>query len=244
MLPPRFSYQFIQAYLAPQIYQHRFQLAINHLFSALQSVPTTDKLDSLARLISNTIHPIVLPIVTFWILMRYGFDRPIERLNLYLLVVTATCSISPALVVIVLKKMGRVSDYDISKRENRTLPFIFGVLSYFIGAFVLWQFDAPALVVGFMLCYAVNTIFIFFITLVWKISVHITSLGGPIAALTYTFGWQLLWTALLMPPLAWARVRLKAHTPMQTLAGGSLGFFATLFELVMWFGAGKLSSLL
>lgn len=209
----------------------------------MQSIPTTDKLDSLARLISNTIHPIVLPILTFWVLMRYGLDRPVEKLNLYLTIVTMACSISPAAVVIILKKMGRVSDYDISKRENRTLPFIFGVLSYFIGAFALWQLDAPALVVGFMLCYAINTIFIFFITLVWKISVHVTSLGGPIAALTYAFGWHLLWALLLMPPLAWARVRLKAHTPMQTFAGGALGFFATIFELIMWFGSGKLNHL-
>jgi len=194
---------------------------------------------TLAHLISNTIHPIVLPIISFWILMQFGFGEPVTNRYVYLLVVTVFCTLIPTIVVIVLKKMGKVNDYDISKRENRTLPFLIGVVGYFIGALTLYLLNAPPIIVGFMLCYAINTVFIFFITLVWKISVHVTSLGGPIAAMTYVFGLQSLWLLLLMLPLAWARVHLKAHTPMQTIAGGSLGFAATLLELVWWFGRGN-----
>ncbi len=194
---------------------------------------------TLAHLISNTIHPIVLPIISFWILMQYGFGEPVPNRYVYLLIVAVFCSIVPALVVIILKKMGKVNDYDISQRENRSLPFLIGVAGYFLGALMLYLLNAPPIIVGFMLCYAINTMFIFFITLVWKISVHVTSLGGPIAAMTYVFGLQSLWLLLLMPPLAWARVRLKAHTPMQTIAGGMLGFSATLLELVWWFGRGN-----
>ncbi len=194
---------------------------------------------TLAHLISNTIHPIVLPIISFWILMQYGFGEPVPNRYVYLLIVAVFCSIVPALVVIILKKMGKVNDYDISQRENRSLPFLIGVAGYFLGALMLYLLNAPPIIVGFMLCYAINTMFIFFITLVWKISVHVTSLGGPVAAMTYVFGLQSLWLLLLMPPLAWARVRLKAHTPMQTIAGGMLGFSATLLELVWWFGRGN-----
>lgn len=194
---------------------------------------------TLAHLISNTIHPIVLPIVTFWILMQFGFREPVPDIYLHLLVVVLFCSIVPALVVVILKKMGKVSDYDISRRENRALPFLIGVVSYATGTLLLDLLKAPPIIVGFMLCYAVNTLFIFFITLVWKISVHVTSLGGPIAAMTYVFGLQSLWLLLLMLPLAWARVHLKAHTPMQTVAGGTLGFSATFLELVWWFGRGN-----
>jgi len=171
--------------------------------------------------------------------MQFGFGEPVTNRYVYLLVVTVFCTLIPTIVVIVLKKMGKVNDYDISKRENRTLPFLIGVVGYFIGALTLYLLNAPPIIVGFMLCYAINTVFIFFITLVWKISVHVTSLGGPIAAMTYVFGLQSLWLLLLMLPLAWARVHLKAHTPMQTIAGGSLGFAATLLELVWWFGRGN-----
>ncbi len=171
--------------------------------------------------------------------MQFGFGEPVTNMYVYLLVVTVFCSVIPALVVIVLKKMGKVNDYDISKRENRVLPFLIGVVGYFIGTLTLYLLNAPPIIVGFMLCYAINTVLIFFITLVWKISVHVTSLGGPIAAMTYVFGLQSLWLLLLMPPLAWARVHLKAHTPMQTIVGGSLGFFATMLELVWWFGRGN-----
>ncbi len=171
--------------------------------------------------------------------MRFGFDEPVSGMYVYLLVVVVFCSIIPSLVVVVLKRMGKVNDYDISEREDRALPFLIGVIGYFTGAWTLQVLNAPPIVVGFMFCYAINTILIFFITLVWKISVHVTSLGGPIAAMTYVFGVQSLWLLLLMLPLAWARVHLKAHTPMQTIAGGALGFGATLLELVWWFGRGN-----
>lgn len=117
---------------------------------------------TLAHFISNTIHPIILPIVTFWILMQFGFSEPVPDMYLHLLVVVIVCSIVPALVVVVLKKMGKVSDYDISKRENRTLPFLIGVVGYFLGALTLYLLNAPPIIVGFMLCYAINTVLIFF----------------------------------------------------------------------------------
>ncbi len=198
-----------------------------------------NSMTTLAHLISNIIHPIILPVIAFWILMQYGFESPLPHMYLYLLVVILFCSVTPAVVVIVLKRMGKVSDYDISKRENRALPFLIGVVGYFLGAWTLYQLDAPPIIVGFMLCYAINTTLIFLITLTWKISVHVTSLGGPIAAMTYMFGLQSLWLLILMPPLAWARVHLKAHTPMQTIAGGTLGFGATFLELIWWFGRGN-----
>ncbi|KER09624.1 MAG: hypothetical protein HY22_10255 [[Candidatus Thermochlorobacteriaceae] bacterium GBChlB] len=190
---------------------------------------------TLARFISNTLHPIVLPVVTYWAVLFLGFEN-LEGRYLYLFIAFLICTVAPSAVVIALMKSGKVSDYDISDRKNRTIPLIIGIAVYVLGFFVLKALGAPLIASSFMICYAVNTLVIMFITFVWKISVHVTSLCGPIAALYVTFGTPMLLLLLLVPPLMWSRIVLKAHTPMQTIAGAALGFFFTLIELRLLLG--------
>ncbi len=190
---------------------------------------------TLARFISNTLHPIVLPVVTYWAVLFLGFEN-LEGRYLYLFIAFLICTVAPSVVVIALMKSGKVSDYDISDRKNRTIPLVIGIAVYVLGFFVLKALGAPPIASSFMVCYAVNTLVIMFITFVWKISVHVTSLCGPIAALYVTFGTPMLLLLLLVPPLMWSRIVLKAHTPMQTIAGAALGFFFTLIELRLLLG--------
>jgi membrane-associated phospholipid phosphatase len=184
----------------------------------------------LASFISNTLHPIVLPVLTYWAVLFLGYEN-LENRYLYLFVAFLICTVTPAIVVIFLLKRGKINDYDISHRERRTVPFLIGIVVYLIGALIFEALGAPRIASAFMICYALNTFFVMLITFVWKISVHVTSLGGPIAALYVVFGSPMLLLLLLVPPLMWSRVILKAHTPMQTVAGAALGFFLTLIEL-------------
>ncbi|MCS7013063.1 MAG: hypothetical protein RMI34_01230 [Chloroherpetonaceae bacterium] len=184
----------------------------------------------LARLISNILHPIVLPVLTYWAVLFLGFEN-LENRYLYLFIAFLICTVTPAIVVVILLRRGKVNDYDISHRERRTVPFMIGIVVYLIGALIFEALGAPRIASAFMICYAMNTFVVMLITFVWKISVHVTSLGGPIAALYFVFGSPMLMLLLLMPPLMWSRVQLKAHTPMQTLAGAIVGFFLTLLEL-------------
>lgn len=185
---------------------------------------------TLARLISNILHPIVLPVLTYWAVLFLGYDN-LENRYLYLFVAFLICTVTPAIVVTILLKHGKVNDYDISHRERRIVPFMIGIVVYLIGALIFEALGAPRIAAAFMICYAINTFVVMLITFVWKISVHVTSLGGPIAALYFVFGSPMLVLLLLIPPLMWSRVQLKAHTPMQTLAGAVVGFFLTLLEL-------------
>ncbi len=67
-----------------------------------------------------------------------------------------------------------------------------------------------------------QVVVILFVTLRWKISVHTAAAAGGA-----TLIWTLLGTALpfllVVPLIAWSRVRLRHHTLPQTLAGALLG---------------------
>jgi membrane-associated phospholipid phosphatase len=71
---------------------------------------------------------------------------------------------------------------------------------------------------------------IYLITLRWKISVHSTSATGISLFVVWAFGMRVLPVFLTVPVIAWSRVKLRRHTPLQTLAGIGLG--AALFGLV------------
>lgn len=192
----------------------------------------------IATIISSILHPILLPIPTFWA-MLYALplaDDQVEKRGLYLALAVLVCSVTPVVVVLALKKRGKVNDLDISQRHLRFIPFVIGIAFYFIGYGLLEYLGAPPLVRYVMLCYALNTFAIMLITLVWKISVHTTSFGGPAAALYVAFGGAMLWLLLLMPVLIWSRVELKAHTAAQAATGALIGYAFTLLELRYFLG--------
>jgi membrane-associated phospholipid phosphatase len=57
------------------------------------------------------------------------------------------------------------------------------------------------------------------ITLVWKISAHTAGVAGPVTALVFVFGHWLLSLHVLSVMMVWSRVKLRAHTLTQAVAG-------------------------
>jgi membrane-associated phospholipid phosphatase len=90
---------------------------------------------------------------------------------------------------------------------------------------------APAMVTALMLCYAGNTLVMMLITRRWKISIHASGIAGPTTALIASLGiWASIFFVLLVP-VGWARIKLKAHTPTQLLAGALVTVPLTWIQL-------------
>lgn len=70
------------------------------------------------------------------------------------------------------------------------------------------------------------------ITLLWKISLHMVGVAMLVTA-TILMNGSAWWPMIgFFPIVAWARLRLVRHTPLQLLAGTVIGFFLT--SLVFW----------
>jgi hypothetical protein len=85
-----------------------------------------------------------------------------------------------------------------------------------------------------MACYFVNAIVMLIITFYWKISIHAVGVTGPITALVFQLGAKMLPFFLLMLPVAWARIELKAHDKKQVAAGAILSSFLTWFQMIFY----------
>ena len=198
-----------------------------------ESVSSTSHKKLLAEVVSAILHPIVVPILAYWFLLEMHYPENSSR-YLYLGIIFLIFSLVPTFIVIVLKKTGKVSDYDISKRSQRFVPLLIAVAAYFFGFALLNFLNAPHIISGLFLFYSINTVLLMFITLKWKISVHASSFTAPVAVLYVIFGYESLFLLLLTPFLMWSRVHLKAHTFMQTLVGAVLGFGLLYFESWLW----------
>ena len=140
--------------------------------------------------------------------------------------------IMPALPILLMLKSGEVNDLFISRREERTIPYLFAFFSYVVYTFFLYKVvHFPMFIVAMGIGVSISILLITLINLKWKISAHLSGIGGLVGGIfgiSYRMGYNhlgLLITILAISALvALSRIELKAHTPGQTLAGFLLGF--------------------
>lgn len=186
-----------------------------------------------ASVISLVFNPAVTAAFTFLILLY-----PMRSMQTFLLLM-ATCitfgTMVPLVMMYQLTKRGLISDFNVSERQERTKPFVGAAVSYLAGSGALLLLRAPTIIITLMLCYACNTVIMLLITLRWKISIHASGIAGPTTALVYSIGtWAAVFFILLIP-VGWARVQLKAHTPWQIFAGALVTAIATWLQLKIYF---------
>ncbi|MDR3654035.1 MAG: hypothetical protein P4L34_13830 [Paludibacter sp.] len=140
--------------------------------------------------------------------------------------------ILPAIPIWLMMKRGDVNDLFISKKEERTMPYIFSFMGYIFWALFMWRtLQFPLFIVAMGIGSAASIFVIVFINLKWKISAHLAGMGGLCGAIfgvcyrvainpVWLFGIVLAIAGLV----ALSRIELKAHNPGQTLAGFAVGF--------------------
>ena len=134
-------------------------------------------------------------------------------------------------------------DIQIENPEQRTVPYLYAALGFGFWAYLMIAILHAPLYLGFIAIGAMAAIGL--ITLInrwWKISAHLTGMGGLIGGLfAYclgigalpTVGTLCLWFGLSLI-LMYARLYLKAHTPSQVAAGWLLGMICTFLPYCIY----------
>jgi hypothetical protein len=185
----------------------------------------------LAIFISAALNAPLIAILTFIPLILS--QRPEDPFVLISLT-TLFGAILPLSSTYYLVRKGIIPDLYASDRATRTEPFLWAMASYLTGVTVLLYVNAPFVVTALMACYFVNAIVMLIITLYWKISIHAVGVSGPVTALVFELGAKMLIFFLLMLPVGWARVELKAHNKRQVAAGAILSSILTWLQMVFY----------
>lgn len=187
--------------------------------------------ETIASVISLLSSPTIVPAFVFLALL---YPENTENSALLMAICLIFGTLGPLAILHQLSRRGMISDFFVSAKEQRAKPFVGTILSYLLGASVLLLMRAPSIVTALMLSYGGNTIVMMIVTFRWKISVHAAHIAGSTIALVYDFGpWPAVLLALLVP-VGWARIRLRAHSPRQLLAGLLLAMAITWLQLKIY----------
>lgn len=191
----------------------------------------------LAKSISTLTNPPIITIPLFLIIcIVLSFENGAFNFNKFIVLEAVSivfASVLPmAIILFWAKKLN--TDKDISNRQDRFIPLIVGIVSYFIGVVISLLLNLDNFLTLLLLCYSVNTGVVLLITIKWKISVHTTGLSGPVAALILLLGPIGAAFGVIYPIVIWSRVLLKKHTLAQAICGGVQGFFLTVLEMYLF----------
>lgn len=187
-----------------------------------------------AKFISKILHPFYMP--TYGLLILYNsflksFFSLHEKASSFLIVFSFTIFV-PALIIVFLLQTKRISNFNISDRKERTIPFLCVFCCYVLCAIVLLSSPLKSSFISiFIIGSAISILFLTIISVWWKISAHLTGIGGLCGTILGSCLWLnfiplnlFVFCILLAGILAYARIELKEHTLTQTIGGFSLGF--------------------
>lgn len=133
-----------------------------------------------------------------------------------------------------LLQRGQVSDYNLTRREERFLPMLVSMTTALFGWLYLNQVEAPALLLALAATNLAQSVVYFFITLRWKVSIH-SAVAAGLAVLGCAIAGETVWLLVLSVPLiAWSRVVLRRHTLAQTVVGAAIGSLFLAFALLFY----------
>jgi len=201
-----------------------------------------------ATIISAVFNPLILPFFVF----GYASSKLESTAAGFMMVNSVGLLffvLIPFLILVSMKRSQSVDSMDVSVREERHRPFMYGVLSMGAGLVCFQYLPLQHSLIYIILCMISinNTTVAAIINLKWKISVHAMAmstaatifyfLSGPI-----TLNWPEFSTAAILLSISlfaiilivqWSRVRLEMHTPSQVVAGTLLAIILTAIQLTL-----------
>ncbi len=196
------------------------------------------------KAITLIFQPLLMPTFGMMILMNMTFFVGLPPLWRWISIIGTFIftAVLPAIPILVMLRKGEINDLFISKKEQRTMPYLISFLAYVFWSMFMWRtLQFPMFIVAMGIGSAVSIITITVINLKWKISAHLGGVGGLTGAVfgvCYRMAINPLMFLIVILAIsalvALARMELKAHTPGQVLAGFVVGFLAVFLPCIFF----------
>jgi len=148
-------------------------------------------------------------------------------------------SIIIGLIFLVLIPIGSIyyfsrGDFEVDKRDQRTKLYLISIISYLASSGIFWLLNSHIMFVLSMSYVFVSSADAI-VNLFWKISAHASGTAGPITAIVFVFGLQLIPLYVLTLLAFWIRLRLKVHNILQLVVGALIAIFITsIVYTILW----------
>ena len=200
-----------------------------------------------AQILSYVFHPGIMPTLGLFLLLqgdtylKYSIGTTTK--NFLYLIIFLNTYLFPAIIVLIMRYRNTISSLDLSDRKERIIPLAIASFFYLLTYLLIKKLTLPGVLADICFGLALSVFVVFFITLKYKISAHMTGAGGLIGAFV---GFEILFGAQLSPwvvflVIIWgligsARLKLKAHSNGQIVAGSVLGFASIFLSIYAGWG--------
>lgn len=200
-----------------------------------------------AQILSYVFHPGIMPTLGLFLLLqgdtylKYSIGTTTK--NFLYLIIFLNTYLFPAIIVLIMRYRNTISSLDLSDRKERIIPLAIASFFYLLTYLLIKKLTLPGVLADIFFGLALSVFVVFFITLKYKISAHMTGAGGLIGAFV---GFEILFGAQLSPwvvflVIIWgligsARLKLKAHSNGQIVAGSVLGFASIFLSIYAGWG--------
>jgi len=192
-----------------------------------------------AQILAYILHPVLMPtlgVAGIMALSPYYISKPVFLLTIFY--VFMGTYILPSILIFSLWKLRIISSVHLENAKERRYPYLLTALFFYLTAISVKDFQVPDTIAVYLFS-GVLVIGIALVLLSFtKISAHMAGMGGLLALtfyLSYNYSIELLFiiSAILLAAglLGAARLRLKAHSPLEVYLGFFLGLCSTLLVL-------------
>lgn len=127
------------------------------------------------------------------------------------------------------------------ERKDRYIPIIITFFLFVFCFYLIRRIDIPNMFYSFMLGVIISLLITFFITIRFKISMHMVGFGGLLALIIFisfylkvNLSFYLILLILFAGITGTARLFLKAHTQVEVYSGFVMGFAVVLATMMLY----------
>jgi len=193
--------------------------------------------------ISAIFHPVFYPVIVLLLLFTvhsFIIHLPWDIKRFDLLIVSINTLLIPVAYTVIFYRLKLISSLQMGNRQERILPLILYIVFTYVSYFVLKKVHQPTIIWQVMLVTAAVTFFSLLVSFRWKISLHLTGIGG-LSGMLLLFIFRVspkfspLWmiSLILAGVLGSARLISNQHKPAEIYLGFLGGF--TLAASLLWF---------
>ncbi|MCF8303764.1 MAG: hypothetical protein K9I94_10860 [Bacteroidales bacterium] len=188
----------------------------------------------LARIISYIFHPLLMPTYGLFIMFNlkayFAMAIPEQAKWMIIGLVFITTFLIPLLLVMLMVRRGMISSLFVDNKTERFYPFTVIAIFYLLAFYMFRQLELAPFFQMFLFGALVLVIMAMAINFYWKISLHMTAVGGLLGvflALTFRLmidlSMYLFITILIGGLIGFARLKLKSHDSKQVYTGFVMG---------------------
>lgn len=187
-----------------------------------------------ARTLSFVLHPMLMPMYILFFVFSgnslFALYTPWGAKLYCYLVTVFSLLVMPLLSLPVFRHFHLINSYELEEKQERVYPIMVAVVFAFLGVWLLGRVAYTDIVQQLYLVLIILLSVFSVITLRWKISMHMTAMGG-VCGFLFSLGMKypgdvrgsLILMILLAGLLASSRLYLKKHTPLQVYLGFLFG---------------------